>query len=425
MFVGAGPAGLAPLVWAARTGLLPELAVRGLAVVEPEADPGAGRIGDYAIHSDTAAATFLECLADGAAPRLAALRDRPSARRIAAFGNDAVPLADVASFLRDLGRAMLDTLTDHGVPVIAARAIGSRRSASGWETIVDGPQGRQRLRSRSLILATGAIQGDESLDGVRIGKVALRDLGHRTMLSGEVLGRDGLAAMKARLTKADRPTVAIVGGSHSALAAAWRVLNEVPEARLGKASVTVLHRRPLRPFYATPQAAHDDGFVDFDGDDICPVSGRLFRLAGFRFRARDLVRQGLGIGDARTDPRLEFLPLEPHNIAEAERRLRAADVVIAALGYRPQALPLYDQTGQKIALAPDRDRRAALVDDACRVLDVSGSAVPNVYALGLAAGFRPSGALGGEPSFSGQTNGLWLWQNGVGERIVRRLLSDV
>jgi hypothetical protein len=51
--------------------------------------------------------------------------------------------------------------------------------------------------------------------------------------------------------------------------------------------------------------------------------------------------------------------------------------------------------------------------------------VPGVYAMGLAAGFVPHGELGGEASFSGQANGLWLWQNGVGSRIVDQILDGV
>ena len=35
----------------------------------------------------------------------------------------------------------------------------------------------------------------------------------------------------------------------------------------------------------------------------------------------------------------------------------------------------------------------------------------------IVAGFVPWGKLGGEASFSGQANGLWLWQNDVGAMI--------
>jgi hypothetical protein len=48
--------------------------------------------------------------------------------------------------------------------------------------------------------------------------------------------------------------------------------------------------------------------------------------------------------------------------------------------------------------------------------------VPGAYGIGLAAGFVPWGALGGEPSFRGNANGLWLWQNNVGQMIVDAVL---
>ena len=70
-----------------------------------------------------------------------------------------------------------------------------------------------------------------------------------------------------------------------------------------------------------------------------------------------------------------------------------ADLVIAALGYRPRALPVFNESGRPVPL------------------------------LGLAAGFVPHGKLGGEPSFKGQANGLWLWQSDVGGLIVDALLA--
>jgi hypothetical protein len=49
--------------------------------------------------------------------------------------------------------------------------------------------------------------------------------------------------------------------------------------------------------------------------------------------------------------------------------------------------------------------------------------VPGAYGIGLSAGFVPWGPLGGEASFTGQANGLWLWQNDVGQMIVDQLLA--
>jgi hypothetical protein len=57
------------------------------------------------------------------------------------------------------------------------------------------------------------------------------------------------------------------------------------------------------------------------------------------------------------------------------------------------------------------------------VLDAGGRPLPHLFAIGLAAGFVPHGKLGGEASFRGQANGLWLWQSEVGGLIVDAILS--
>jgi len=96
--------------------------------------------------------------------------------------------------------------------------------------------------------------------------------------------------------------------------------------------------------------------------------------------------------------------------------------VVGALGYRPHGLPLFDANGQPIALAYRAGR--PMVDRHCRILDDRDRPVPNAYGIGLSAGFVPWGRLGGEKSFQGQANGLWLWQNDVGQMIVEQLLGQ-
>ena len=205
------------------------------------------------------------------------------------------------------------------------------------------------------------------------------------------------------------------------MTAAVRLLKaKVPIAPGGLA---LLHRRPLRPFYPSAEAARADGFDDFGRDDICPVSGFVYRLAGFRLEARELVVHALGIGGRVGDPRLRLHRIAGDDDTEARRLLDEADLVVAAFGYRPHALTLMDAAGRSIRLHADGPIRGAMVDDHCRVIDADGVPVPGVYGIGLAAGFVPSGALGGEKSFRGQANGLWLWQNDVGRLIVDQVLA--
>jgi hypothetical protein len=422
-FIGGGPAGLAPLVWAARQGALRRLAADGLVIIERGQKIGAGTIGRYAIGSDTLAETFLECLEDSAELRLGALREHPATLAVAAYRGGSVPLPLAATFLEALGEAMSGAIRSAGGQVLTnCEAVWSRRRADGgWQTRLRTTTGEEDIVSRNLVLATGAAQNRAPLYAQPVaGEALLPRFANKLMLSGEVLDAGGASQIAQRLGGIAAPQVAIVGGSHSALAATNVLLNCCHQVHFGPGAITLLHRRPLRVFYPSADAAVADGYTDFDASDICPVSRRLFRLAGFRLEARELVMRALGIGSRLPEPRLRVHRLQGSTAQVVARRvLEQADLVIAALGYRPNALPLFDMNGRQMLLA---EAPGSMVDRDCRVLDINGLPIPRLLGLGLAAGFIPSGVLGGEPSFRGQTNGIWLWQNGVGAIILDALL---
>jgi len=73
----------------------------------------------------------------------------------------------------------------------------------------------------------------------------------------------------------------------------------------------------------------------------------------------------------------------------------------------------------RLALAGDAGRPS--VDGDCRLVTADGAPVPRLFSLGLASGFLPSGEMGGEPSFRGHTNGVWLYQNRIGARVLAGL----
>lgn len=424
LFVGAGPAGLAPLVWAARQGILAQLASQGLAVVERGSHMGAGALSEHAIGSDTLAEAFLECLKDGAEPLLRALRGHEATVRLAAYAGGAAPLSEVTTFLAVLGRTMQEILLSCGAIVLTEyEAEQSRKTSDGkWCTRIIGTHGQtQDILSERLVLATGADQRVDDIAAERIGERTLMPaLADRIMLSGEVLAHGGAARIAMRLANCPNPKVAIIGGSHSAVASANLLLGKDTGLAFSEGALALLHRRPLRIFYPSIAAALADGYTDFNLDDVCPRTHRLYRLSGFRLEARELAKQLLGIGGAAPEPRLRLCGLTRAGAhSEAWRILDDADLVIAALGYRPRGLRLLDCDGRPIPLAAHAARGAALVDRECRVIDQSLNPVAGVFALGLAAGFVPKGALGGEPSFIGQTNGLWLWQNDIGAIIIQ------
>lgn len=421
VIVGGGPAGLAPLIAASQAGFLDRVLAGGLAIVESGAVIGAGGIGRYAISSDSSAATIASCVRAGQAPWLVALHDHPATCAVASYGDGAVPLALVGRFLAVVGAALhaeLAQAADCSV-LTGHQALYTRQVEGGlWRTVVrrgvDGA--RASMISRQVVLATGGHQPEARLRHHAVAGVPLfAQYGAKIMQSGEALTAAGLAAITQRLEGSGARHVAIVGSSSSAIACAHALLQLPHGVHHGVRQVSVLHRRPLRVFYPSAEAALDDGYDEFGPDDICPVSGFVFRFAGFRLHSRNLVMAARGIGGRAAPDRLHL-----HRVAmdrpdpKAQAILENADVIVAALGYRPRALEVQDQSGRVIALHADGPGAPAMVDGACQVLDGRGAPIPGLLGVGLAAGFPSGASAGGEPSFSGQTNGLWQWQNTIG-----------
>ena len=426
LLVGGGPAGTALLTAASKRGLLPDLAASGLVVAERDAALGDGRLGRYAITSDSTAETFLSAVKDNPHPPLAAVADHPAGRAVGRhIGALGVPLTEAGAFVREIGRRLQQLVTAEGGTVLVGHEVlHTARTADGlWSSRLrrraDGHE-FDRL-SHAVTIATGGHQPLDRLAAQQVGGVALvREAGDRLIQSDEALALGGPERIVDLLASRRDPRIVVIGGSTSAIATIVLLL-KTTALPLGAGAITLLHRRPLRPFYPTPTAAAAEGFTDFGPEDICPVSGFVYRLAGFRLEARELVLRQARVDGRVPDPRVAIHQVAGDDDPVARAALARADLVIAALGYRPRALPVLDAHGLPIRLAAQDGR--AMVDRHCRVVDAQGAAIPGLYGIGLAAGFVPWGRLGGEASFSGQANGLWQWQNDVGAMIVEQVLG--
>lgn len=442
VFVGGGPGGLSPLIAALQVGRFDQLVQQGMSIVERGDRLGAGTIGRYAINSDSAAETFISSIDADPASRLGALRDNPVVRRIRALQGQAIPLALVGELMDLMGQAIQAMIRDRGGEVLTGHeALSVQQRAGGIWAIRVRPVGQaapagtegghasdagsgpvREILSRSVVLATGGHQPSARLGTERVaGEPLSPRYDHKLVQSGDALTQAGLEHIAECLRGRDDPRIVVVGGSTSAVSTAHALLYRMPHP-LGIGALTILHRRELRVFYVTPAEAEADGYLEFGPEDICPVSGRVFRFAGLRFDSRELVMRARGIGARLPEPRLRLQRLRDGEDAEARALLDRADVIVPALGYRPRALPVLDRDGLELALHAHGDGLKPLVDASCQVMDASGRPLAGLYAIGLAAGFLPSGALGGEASFVGQQNGLWLWQNAVGSLVVDGVL---
>ena len=425
--IGGGPAGLAPLLAAHRQGRLDDVLSAGVTIIEQSDQLGCGGIGDYAINSDSTGTTFAECLRSVRDTELTALHTHPLTVQVAAAEDGPVPLALVGRFMSLVGDVLGRMVAAHRKCTVLTghRATAVRQTAEGWLTLAEDRDGRTvSMPSRYVVCATGAHQPRDRLAREFVGGASLAGCyGHKLLQSGDVFSLGGLEAVAEQLKQVDSPRVAIIGGSTSAAAVAHALLHRLPSVQFGDGAVTLLHRRPLHIYYPSAAEALSEGYQDFGEADICPISHRVFRLAGFRLDSRELVMQARGIGGRPPEPRLalhRLQRLDPQAMAVLDR----ANLVVAALGYRPRALPVFGLTGDAIELHASKGVQVPLVDGQCRILDTRGTPILGLFGIGLAAGFTPRGALGGEPSFSGQANGLWLWQNDVGLLIVDAVLDQ-
>lgn len=426
VIIGGGPAGLAPLLAAHRTGELGALLDGGVVLVEQSERLGSGSIGGHPINSDSSGRTFVDCLLSDEDTELTRLADHPLTRQLADAGDGTVALRDAGQFLALVGKAMGRIIAAHPASSVLTthHATSVTRIAGGWNVRVrDLATGAERtLLTRNVALATGAEQPAARLAAETVAGINLvQRCGDRLLQSGDVLSAGGLEHVASLLAGKPEPRVAIVGGSTSAASVAHALLHRLPQVRFGAGGVALLHRRELRVYYPDRASALREGYAEWTEDDVCPISGKVFRFAGFRLDARELVMQARGIGGRPPEPRLRLHRLGADD-AGAVRAIDAADLVIAALGYRPRAVPVHDRMGRPITLLPQTGPQKPLVDDQCRVLDSEEQLVPGLFGIGLGAGFVPRGRLGGEASFRGQANGLWLWQHDVGSLIVNGIM---
>jgi hypothetical protein len=418
VIVGGGPGGLGPLVWAAQHGRLPAWLDEGVAVVERGTRLG-GSLGRYGINSDSLGGSYLECLGPDVVPEpLRQMRDDPVTEEMRIYRDAFPPLPLVDRYMGRMGLAVAQTFEQHPASALhlqtTARSVHLR--SDGLVAVsVHGPDRRPyTLVAQSAVVAVGGHQPwrDQSLvPGLRFA-----DCRTRLLPSNDLLSHAGLAEANDILRNAAGRRIVILGGSHSAYAVAWALLELPGAANLGEGQIAIVQRRAPRVFYPDKEAAEADRYP-VDPGDICPRTQRVNRMGGVRGHGRDIWRRITHRPGTEAEKRVAVLDMADFDRAELRTLLDEAALVTPCLGYRSSTLPIIDETGHRLALRAD-DNGDAVGDD-CRLVLAGGSRLPNVYGIGLGTGFRPSLAMGCEPNFSGQANSLWLYQNDIGGTIYR------
>ncbi|MFD4156932.1 FAD/NAD(P)-binding protein [Streptomyces hydrogenans] len=425
-FCGGGPAVIGPVIAAARRGQLQEFLDSGILLVEPDL-VGPGGIAHYRIPANSLGGAFLEFLDaldafDGDA--FLPLRDAEETHELRRHADEYPPLSVVAAFLRRVGDRVVALLAGHPRCRVVTRAsvhrVTLREGGDGAVVTALAEDGSSlEFLADRVVLAMGGtpLPGyatQELTPGLSLGAYADKVCHSESLV-------DRRKDMPARLVDAVARDgrVVIVGGAHSAWSVAGLLLRS-PElvGRTEAPEITVLHRTPVQLFYLSTAEAEADGYPFDPVTDVCADSGRVNRFGGLRGPARLLAQAALGMTGETVPVRLIRIGEETAD-REAASALDAAAAVVVATGYQARLPELLAEGGGGLT-ARVEGTGTVVTEDALLVL-ADGSTDERLLAYGLGAGLRISGATGGEPGYTRRADGVWLYQNGIGDIVLDHL----
>lgn len=419
---GAGPSGMGLLFNALKSGTLPDLARDGLIIVDASPTPGAGCLGDYRITANSVGDVFLDCLRDPALRDVfEPLEQSPAYWRIRRQAQSAPQLSDVGELLAEASKLVLDFIVQY-------YGVKLWHSTTVTEVVKDGDEycvwveheGRtRRIRSRVVVLNLGGQQDPKYLHE------SLAEHGLMVPTSAAIKSADQLLRMNAvQLRETFAPTLAssgritVVGGSHSAFSMLENLADALEFA--GLQEVTLVHRSAIRLFYESAELAHAAGYVFDPVKDVCPVSGRINRSGGLRYRALEVGREVLRRGwIGKTGVRARAFRIQggaPQDYDQAAQALIESSVVIQCIGYQPRLPTLSHRDGSPIVL---RATKGGLDSDPSGCpLDDAGNRLQGLHLFGIGAGLAADSSLGSEPSFEGRIYGIWQFHNDASRTVI-------
>ncbi|WP_295476844.1 pyridine nucleotide-disulfide oxidoreductase [uncultured Pseudomonas sp.] len=420
---GAGLAGMGFLFNALKTGALEQIASQGLMVIDAAPEAGIGSLGQYRITANSVGDVFIDCLRD---PRLAAIFEpleySPAYWRIRRQADSAPPLAEVGELMSEAHRLVLRHIVQrYGVRIWHSTTLTAVTWQPGGLCLqVDTAGFERRIHCRALVLNLGGRQEPGQLFD------ALAQYRLQVPPGARVIGSDDLLRMSAvQIREQLMPVVdagqrvTVVGGSHSA----FSVLENLADALEfgGLQELTLIHRTPIRLFYESAEQAREANYRFDPQQDVCPVSGRINRSGGLRYRAQEIGREVLlnqRVG--KTGVKICRVQLQDGGVEagnHAAQWLAESGAVIQCTGYQPVLPTLRHEDATPIHL---RQAHGGLDSDAqgCP-LDQDGRRLDGLYLFGIGAGLAADPKLGSEASFEGRIYGVWQFHHDASLAVIQ------
>ncbi|MFL9894671.1 MULTISPECIES: hypothetical protein [Paraburkholderia] len=426
------------LFYAFKSGKLAEVASNGLLIIDKRVSLGAGKLGDYVnVTGNSVAKTFLACLEHERFDEVFGdIREYNELHRKLAADPDGAPLlSEVGELLTLAAERLIAHVVEHfDVDVLRGHEIDAiRRGQDGRFEIAyhdtRGPAARRKVISDTVVMNLGGTQRVEEVDDLcRTLDIPLPGSGVIACTSDELLRLtstqlvDTFAPMFAPAAARRTNRITIIGGSHSAFTMTERLATDLGGAGLDE--IAIVHRSPIRLFFESEDEARAWGYTVDPINDICPITRRVNRSSGLRYRAFEIACQVMSNGRvAGTMPRVALIDAAS---GEAERShagncLMHSCGVVHSAGYGPNMSALVDHRGVTIPLLSGQG--GIEVDKFGRPLDLNGKVVSGLFTFGLGAGFRPDPEIGSEAAFTGRIYGVWIFHHEIGKRILTGVLK--
>ena len=419
VIIGGGPAGTGPLFKAMKDGRFNELLETGIAIVEQSNTLVKGSISQFEVNSDTYSNVFLECLQGKTKQYLPLDELAEEAAFIRSYHGKKIPLNCLEQYLSKLGQLLEQQLLRQPQCAVFKNSTATKvmRQNDGIFLVYLSTYANP-IKAKKVVFATGGKALNLKQQALFDGKFTLQPFESKIILADNLL-KGKYPQLPAKNTDRGLKTV-ILGGSHSAFSAAAYLLEHYNNQHVEKHSINIWGTKSPKIYFPTIEEAQEYGYTDFSEQDICPKTQRLYRLAGLRMDGRQLAMQMMGLLKGEKDERVQFNNCRI-NSSTLQQQLEEADLIILALGYQFGMVPVLNQEGMSIPFLGSLTKH--WVNDKAELLDVANQPIKNLMAIGLATGYVPKGELGGENSFHGQTNGLWYYQNLIGNLILEQLLS--
>jgi hypothetical protein len=426
------------LFYAFKSGKLAEVARNGLLIIDKRASLGAGKLGDYVnVTGNSVAKSFLACLEHERFDEVFGdIREYNEFHRKLAADPDGAPLlSEVGELLTVAAERLIAHLVEHfDVDVLRGHEIDAiRHNRDGRFEIAyqdtRRPAARRMVISDTVVMNLGGTQRVEEVDDLcRTLDIPLPGNGVITCTSDELLRLtttqlvDTFAPVFAPAAARRTNRITIIGGSHSAFTMTERLATDLGGAGLDE--IAIIHRSPIRLFFETEEEARAWGYTVDPVNDICPITRRVNRSSGLRYRAFEIACSVMSQGRvAGTKPRVELIDAASGETerARAATCLTQSCGVVHSAGYGPNMSALVDHRGAEIPL--QFCQGGIEVDKFGCPLDTNGKVIRGLFTFGLGSGFRPDPEIGSEAAFTGRIHGVWIFHHEIGKRILTGVLK--